>query len=445
MMKTPICDFVQKYVDDKHIRMHMPGHKGVSFLGYEAYDITEVVGADSLYEAQGIIKQSENIASKIFGCSTFYSTEGSSQCIRAMLYLLCIAGSDKTSRPLILAGRNAHKTFISAVSMLDIDVEWIFPTDEESYLSCNITPDRLSELLKDMKCKPDAVYITTPDYLGNLVDVKGLADVCHMHGILLLVDNAHGAYLKFLPESKHPIDLGADICCDSAHKTLPALTGAAYLHLSDNLPDIYSDSVKDAMAQFGSTSPSYLILQSLDYLNYYISEGYAEKLASFIEEVRIIKEKLVNHGFRLLDTDPLKITLDTKACGYIGYDYSGLLISRGVVCEYADPDNVVLMLSPDKSDDLHKLGEILLNLKFRRPIIDNKPTNFIPERAVSIREACFAQDVEIDITDAVGRTVSRSTVGCPPAVPIVVPGEIISEQAVRCFEYYGIEKCKVIK
>ena len=186
-MNTPICDFVRRYVDDNLIRMHMPGHKGKAFLGFEKYDLTEIDGADSLYEAQGVIRQSEEIASSIFGCPTFYATEGSSQCIRAMLYLLCIAKSDKSGKPFILAGRNAHKAFISAVSLLDIDVEWIFPTEEEYYLSCNITVDRLEGLLKNTERKPDAVYITTPDYLGNTVDVKKLADVCHCPTMLTVL------------------------------------------------------------------------------------------------------------------------------------------------------------------------------------------------------------------------------------------------------------------
>lgn len=444
-MKTPICDFVQKYVDEKCIRMHMPGHKGVSYLGFEAYDITEINGADSLYEAQGIIKQSEDIASKIFGCSTFYSTEGSSQCIRAMLYLLCIAKSDNGTRPLVLAGRNAHKTFISAVSLLDIDVEWIFPTNEDSYLSCNVTPDRLSKLLQENKRKPDAVYITTPDYLGNIVDVKGLADVCHKNDVMLFVDNAHGAYLKFLPESKHPIDLGADICCDSAHKTLPALTGAAYLHLSKRLPSLYVNTVKDALIQFGSTSPSYLILQSLDRLNEYLSGDYCSILKKFINEVDKLKADLSLYGYSLSETEKLKITINTKSCGYYGCDFAQELHKRGVVCEYCDPDYVVLMLTPENNEGIRRLKEVLLDIEFRAMIDESEPEFFIPEVAVSVRDACFSRDIEINVQDSIGRVVSRSTVGCPPAVPIVVPGEVISEEAVKCFEYYGIDKCKVIE
>ena len=108
-MDTPICDFVRRYTQSNTLRLHMPGHKGISFLGMEARDITEISGADSLYEADGIIAQSEANASRLFGCKTYYSTEGSSQCIRTMLYLLRIYAVQTGKRPLIAAGRNVHK------------------------------------------------------------------------------------------------------------------------------------------------------------------------------------------------------------------------------------------------------------------------------------------------------------------------------------------------
>lgn len=443
-MKTPICDFVRGYVADNKIRMHMPGHKGIKFLGFEAYDITEINGADSLYEAHGIISQSESIASEIFGCPTFYSSEGSSQCIRAMLYLLCIAKSDTSRKTFVLAGRNAHKTFVSAAALLDIDVDWIFPTAEESYLSCNITADRLNVILEQYERKPDAVYITTPDYLGNIVDVKCISEVCHKHNVMLLVDNAHGAYLKFLSESRHPIDLGADMCCDSAHKTLPALTGAAYLHLSEGLPCFYHNTVKDAMAQFGSTSPSYLLLQSLDYLNSYLSANYKEKLYSYIKKVDDFKKQLTDYGYILLNNEKLKVTINAKAYGYYGYELAEVLYDKGVVCEYCDSDYLVMMLTPENADDTDKLRDILISIERREAIIDVAPQVCIPRRAVSVREACFSKDIEINVENASGRIISRSTVGCPPAVPIIVPGEIVSEETIECFRYYGIKTCKVI-
>ena len=150
----------------------MPGHKGADYLGIEALDITEVTGADSLYEASGIIAESETNASALFGCPTFYSTEGSSHCIRAMLYLCLLTARQKGLRPTVLAGRNAHKTFISAAALLDFDIRWIYPDESESYLACTVTPEKVAEALFSMDNTPAAVYITSPDYLGNVADIQ---------------------------------------------------------------------------------------------------------------------------------------------------------------------------------------------------------------------------------------------------------------------------------
>ena len=266
-MQTPIVDFVRKYQKDGVTRFHMPGHKGQSYLGCEWADITEIHGADSLYEADGIIAESERNASALFDSGrTFYSTEGSSQCIRAMLYLALSQHRGK-EKPVILAARNVHKAFVYAAALLDFDVEWIWPEEGmKSLCSCKVSPEQIEEqigqMLKDKKEKPAAVYLTSPDYLGGQMDIRAIAEVCHREGILLLVDNAHGAYLHFLEESAHPLDLGADMCCDSAHKTFPVLTGGAYLHLHKSVADVLGEKGKQALALFGSTSPSYLILES---------------------------------------------------------------------------------------------------------------------------------------------------------------------------------------
>ena len=204
-MDTPICDFVREYAGSNTLRLHVPGHKGADFLGMEQLDITELRGADSLYEAEGIIAKSEENASTLFGCRTLYSTEGSSQCIRAMLYLLSVYGKLQGKRPLIAAGRNAHKAFLTAVALLDVKVFWLYPQKAAGYLSCDLTPRELEAYLQNTREKPVAVYLTSPDYLGTISQLRAIAEVCHRYGVLLAVDNAHGAYLKFLPESMHPL------------------------------------------------------------------------------------------------------------------------------------------------------------------------------------------------------------------------------------------------
>ena len=438
-MDTPICDFVRKYAESEAIRLHMPGHKGKNQLGVESMDITEIDGADSLYEADGIIRQSEENVSRLFGCPTFYSTEGSSQCIRAMLYLAMLHAKERGKRPLIAAGRNAHKTFLTGAALLDLDVKWLYPKEAGSYLSCDLTVEDVEAVLEAEK--PTAVYLTSPDYLGNVADIAGIAEVCHSHGALLLVDNAHGAYLKFLRPSRHPMDLGADLCCDSAHKTLPVLTGGAYLHCTE----AFQDWAKNALALFGSTSPSYLILQSLDGANPYLA-SLADKLKEFVPCVEAVKETLTKKGYVLYGQEPLKITISAKSYGYTGQELAEILFNCHIVSEFADPDFLVLMLTPENSPrELDALAKALLSVPEKAPI-PGQPPRFQPgQRVCSPREAMLSPMEEVPVEKSEGRVLAAATVGCPPAVPIVVSGERIDAHAIDCFRYYGITHCSVMK
>ncbi len=434
-MDTPICDFVKAYSKSDPVRAHMPGHKGHGVLGIEKYDITEIDGADELFCANGIIAQSEANASRLFGCNTFYSTEGSSLCIRAMLCLAMAAS--KNERPLIIASRNAHKTFIHSAAMLDFDVSWLCGTGNTSYHSCNVTPEEVESAIRIRK--PCAVYITSPDYLGNIADIAGISTVCKKHGVLLLVDCAHGAYLKFLPESLHPIDLGADMCCTSAHKTLPALTGGAYLHIKDNG---IASRTKNAMSLFASTSPSYLILQSLDALNTYL-EDFPPRLKKIVAECEKMKRRLKEHGYALCGDEPLKITLAPKPFGYSGDETAAILKSENIYCEFHDPDFVVLMMN--ENVDIQRISDALLKMRKREPIKESFPRFERPERVLSPREAVFAGYEVLPTEKCEGRILAAANISCPPAVPIVMCGERISANAISAMKYYGIENCAVVK
>ena len=444
-MKTPIFDFLRRYAESDTLRLHMPGHKGQSLLGMEAWDITEIDGADDLSHPAGIIRESEENASRLFGCRTLYSTEGASLSIRAMLYLAHQHARMLGKSPRILAGRNAHRSFLSAAVLLDLDVMWLKPADVNSYLSCAPTAEEIEAILSRPDA-PTAVYLTSPDYLGGCADILAIADICHRHGTLLLVDNAHGAYLKFLPTSAHPMDLGADMVCDSAHKTLPALTGSAYLHLSDALPEAVIAQAKPAMALFGTTSPSYLILASLDAVNGYLDDGYRDRLAETVEEICDLRNALITHGYDLLGDEPLKLTVSTKSYGYEGVDFADALRARNVECEFADRDFAVMMLTPETGKDgIARLREALLSIPKRQAITERPPEMGLPEKIMSIREAAMAAKETIPAEDSLGRILSDVSVSCPPAVPIVVSGERIDADAIRCFDYYGITTCTVVK
>ena len=444
-MDTPICDFVREYTESNTMRLHMPGHKGEGPLGIEQLDLTEICGADSLYEADGIIAKSEANASEIFGCKTYYSTEGSSQCIRAMLYLLVQYAKEMGKKPIVAAGRNAHKTFLTAAALLDVDVQWLYPKSSASYLSCNLSSQELDEYLKNTMEKPVALYLTSPDYLGMIADIEGIAEVCHRHGVLLAVDNAHGAYLRFLPKSMHPICLGADICCDSAHKTLPVLTGGAYLHLSPSAEKAVGAQAKNALMIFGSTSPSYLVLQSLDMANVYLTD-YAARLGGLLQKIEEFKQRLRERGYLLHGNEPLKLTISTKPYGYTGNDFASLLRKEKIEPEFADPDYVVLMLSASMNGEmLDRLYKAFCGIVPLPPILFEPPAFVSGEKVTSIREAMLAPSELLLAKECVGRVLALPTVGCPPAVPILVCGERIDEHAIECFKYYGIDKCCVVK
>ncbi len=445
-MNTPICDFVREYEKKHSLRFHMPGHKGEALLGFEKYDITEIEGADVLYSANGIIKESRKNASALFGSKdTYYSTEGSSLCIRAMLYLVKLYALQNGKNPLIFAGRNAHKVFMTASALLDIRVQWL-SNFEDNLLSCNITAQYLDKVLCSAAEKPVAVYITSPDYLGNISDIKEIAEICNKHSVLLIVDNAHGAYLNFLEENLHPLHLGAHMCCDSAHKTLPALTGAAYLHISENAPAVFSENAENALSMFASTSPSYLILQSLDNVNKYLADGYKRKLNEFVESVSILKDKLRENGYSLTGTEPLKICIKTKSYGYTGEEFYKLLKGKNAVCEFYDKDFCVMMLSVQiGKDGLEELRKILCSVPKRGEIRALPPKISESITGVSMKEALFSSSRYLPVEECEGKILASPCVSCPPAVPIAVCGDVITKEIIACFKYYNIDTLCVVK
>ena len=452
-MDTPIFDFVQNYIKSNTARLHMPGHKGVSFLGCENADITEISGADELYSPNGIIRKSEENASHLFDTAkTVYSAGGSSQSINAMLYLAFLR-ADKTQRPFVLAGRNVHKSFIYSLSKLDADVEWIYPQNTESICSCIVNGEIVENALANLQNKPFAVYITSPDYLGGMSDIESIAKICKKHNIPLLVDNAHGSYLKFCEKDMHPISLGADMCCDSAHKTLPVLTGGGYLHIAKDDKYGFSQNAVNAMAIFGSTSPSYLILQSLDLCNRYIDEKIKKDIEICTEKVAEMKCLIISKGFGIVSAEPLKLTVDFRGFDFwMGQrpqrpdEFAEYLRECNIEFEYTDGDFVVFMFTPQNTDeDFERLKKAFENLETKR-ISDVESITFKKsEQVLTIREAIFCESEEISVENAVDRICASPTVSCPPAIPIAVSGEKITKEHIKLFKKYNIEKILVVK
>ncbi len=440
-MNTPIYDFVKGYASGHTARFHMPGHKGREYLGCEPLDITEIGGADVLYSPDGIIKESEDNASSLFKTAhTFYSTQGSTLAIQAML-TLAVNGRKSDTPPTVLAARNVHKAFVNAAALLDFDVEWLYPEHSAHICSTQISAEALDSALATQSYA--AVYITSPDYLGNIADVKSLSEVCTRYGVPLLVDNAHGAYLAFTEPSMHPIALGAAMCADSAHKTLPALTGGAYLHVSKDWAQ-YVDGARNALSLFASTSPSYLTLASLDLTNRYLADGYPAALRECIDRIAAIEGEI---DIPVLSSEPLKMVFKCTDFGYTGNEFCEHLRTFGIECEFSDDTYAVLMLTPSNTSlELDLCRDALMAITPRPAIKDHAEPSLAPtERVMSIRKAILSPHEIIPVEDAIGRVAATPTVSCPPAIPIVISGERITDSSVALFKRYGIEKIEVVK
>ncbi len=443
-MNTPVCDFVKRYTAAAPVRMHMPGHKGQAAFGPEAFDITEIEGADELYPARGIIRESEANAAVLFGAGrTLYSAEGSSLCIRAMLYLAALTAGGKGVPQRLLAGRNAHKTLMTAAALLDLEIDWLLPGKGGDLLGCAVMAEALEDKLKGQPYM--AVWLTSPDYLGRRADLRAAAEVCRRYGVPLLVDNAHGAYLRFLEPDAHPLTLGADACCDSAHKTLSCLTGAAYLHIAPGAPEGWAEQAEQAMALFASTSPSWLILQSLDRMNPELAGGYPARLREAARRTAETKKILADEGWTTIGDEPMKITLDAAAAGYTGRELAQLLRRDGIECEFADREFLVLMPSAETTEaEFGRVEAALRRIPRRDAAAVCAPPLPIPERVMRIREAMLSPSREVPVEEAIGQVMADASAGCPPAVPTVIAGERITADAAACLRYYGFETCRIV-
>ncbi|MBO6141012.1 MAG: PLP-dependent transferase [Ruminococcus sp.] len=446
-MTTPICDFVTEYCLSRKVRLHMPGHKGAALHGLEPFDITEIAGAGYLYDNEGIISESESNAALLFGSGrTLYSTEGSSLSIKTMLAIAATALKEEGKRPLILASRNAHKAFLDAACLLDLDVSFIMQSaPSPSLCQCFITPKDVKAAIESLETKPTAVFVTSPDYMGSILDIKGIKEVCREYSLPLLVDNAHGAYLKFLQKSLHPLDMGADMCCDSAHKTLPVYTGGGYLHINANADKRFFDDPKGLMSIFASTSPSYIIMQSLDFCNKVLSNEFPTLLENALPKADKAKQEIADMGYALIGKEPMKITIMPQSYGYTGNELADHLRENDIEPEYSDPYAVVLMVSPYNSDEDYERLLFALSLLPRKKAIEGMPIMLPkPIQRVSIRKAMLSKPRRINVDEAEGLICARTAVSCQPSIPIAVAGEEITGEIIKILKRYGIFEIGVL-
>lgn len=428
-MNTPIHDFLRGYSQNDNVRAHMPAHIGTE----NPIDITEISGADSLFEADGIIAESERNAASLFrSAATFYSCGGSTLAVQSMLTLAKMLAPFGKNR--VTAARYSHRSFIDTAVLLGFETDWVYP---DEFLSCKISP---ADIEKKITPQTFAVFINSIDYYGGMSDIEGISAVCERHCVPLLVDNAHGAYLTLT--DSHPITRGASMTADSAHKTLPCLTGGAYLHIAD---DRFIPRAREASALYGSSSPSYLILDSLDRCNIFLENGQAQT-AETTERIRTIKNTLVQNQFLLRESDAMRITIDANAIGYTGTELSQALEKAGIFCEMADTRYLVLLFSPITPKEwLDKITETLLKIEKKPPV--NSAETPILKDTVSVlppRKACFSNQSELPLSCAVGKICAQIVSPCPPCIPMIMPGERITETAIALLARFGVKSIRAV-
>jgi len=444
--KIPLFFTLKDYINKKRPAFHMPGHhrgKGIYKLLKDEwgeniflYDITEVEGLDYLHKPEGVIKEAQELAAKAFGSDyTFFLINGSTVGNLVML------SSTLKSKDKVILQRNSHRSVIGGLAVFDLEPIYIqSEIHKYSGIPWGIKPEDYEDKLKNNSVKVS--LITSPNYFGMCENIEEILKIGRKYNQTMLLDEAHGVHFPFnsgLPLTG--IKIGYDMIVQSAHKTLPALTQTSFLHIKGNRVDM--DKVFDALTYLESSSPSYLFMVSLDVARYQM-ESEGEKIWNEIIDLSNYLRDEVNKidGFycfgkeilndEVYDLDLTKITINTKKMGLTGFEVEEILNKNyNIEIELSDSYNILIFLTPGiTKEEIDKLIITLkdISIKYKkRPIEEEVIIPEIPKMAVTPKEAYINEKEIIEFKDAKGRISGKVISAYPPGLPIVVPGEEISE------------------
>ena len=437
-MPTPLVDALRAYANLDPARFHMPGHKGKSLPLAElnapaSIDVTELTGTGNLYEPGEPFDTAQALWAARFGFEQCqFLTGGSTQGVHTGLALCCAPG-DK-----ILLDRSSHRSAFHAMALLDLRPVWL----ERPWRSReNLTgPVSRSEVERALCRHPDikTVCVTSPTYAGVLSDVDAIARIVHAHGARLFVDGAHGAHLPFL--GLEPFR-GADGVVTSAHKTLPALGQTALLFVNGFEPD----RVRELASVFGTSSPSYPLMASLDGARDWMERRGTKEYGRAAARVADLREKFPSlrpgDGLAL---DPSRFVLMVKD----GPAFAQALEQRGIVPEMADRGHITFICTCQDDDAVfYRLEQALDEL---RPLMGNcppLPPPPLPEMALTPRQALFAPRETVELERSAGRVAAGQVAPYPPGVPVIAPGEKIEKKHLAYLDDigYNIPRAAVIR
>lgn len=441
-MKTPVFDALKKLMEENSAFFHMPGHKGKNTLvNWGDYipmiDTTEVQGMDNLLEPRGIIKESQELASKVFGSkSTYYSVNGSTGSIYIALSTIAKPG-DK-----VLVQRNCHKAVYNAMILNRLNPVYMYPNYNEEYnVLTGLDPEDIDKILTEDK-EIKAVVMTYPNYYGVCSDLETIAKVVHKHNRILMVDEAHGSHMTFserLPKSA--LECGADIVIQSTHKTLPSFTQTSMVHVGSERIDI--NKLKDRFQLYITTSPSYLFTASCEIATAYMdTEEGKKKLEWNIDKCEETIKRLneIDRVF-VFTGDENDKTIYTKDNTKILFKIEGmkgteikreLYAKHNVRLEMTDYYYGLALTSlMNEEEDYERLIEGVRSLAKTAPKEGINPVSIKmpePEVSIPIYEAYHKGKKQIDLKDSIGKISATSIIPYPPGIPLAVPGEMITEE-----------------
>ena len=467
--KMPLLEELLNYHKEKNLILSMPGNKcglgfeddkiGKEFLDNMGYmDITEVDPLDNLHCPNGIIKEAQEMLAKTYKVNKAYFIVNGSSCGNLSAIFSAFNEGDE-----VLVERNCHKSIYNALILRKLKVTYIEPViDEENDIFLPPDKDNIYKAI-DRCSNLKGIILTYPSYFGITYDIKDILKHLQSKGIKTIIDAAHGAHFgahERLPKSIYSI---ADYVIISAHKTLPALTQGAYLLVNDE-----ESNVEFYLKAFMTTSPSYIIMASLDYARYYLDEYGYEAYEKLIDRSEWWKNKINDmEKVSILSKEDLKEGYDIDLSRYIvmlpqGYSGHKLLDyfrKEKIQCEMSFSRGVVLILSPfNDNNDFKKIYEAIKKLKLESIESEVKEgiyVSYIPEKLLEPYEVFDKEYELIKIEDSIGRIAKEAIIPYPPGIPLICGGEIISNEAIDIINEYitfgrsiiGIEnrKVKVIK
>jgi len=446
---APLFEALKRYAEEDKVPFHTPGHKqgkGIhrlfkEFIGQNLFkiDLTVLEETDCLFHPTGILREAQDLAAEAFGADkTYFLLNGSSGGNHAMLLTVCNPGDR------VIVGRNAHKSILGGMILTGIIPIYVMPeVSEELGLIKNVTTAAIEATLKENP-NAKAVMVVSPTYYGISADLKAIAEISHRYGKILLVDGAHGPHFHFHPDLPiAAVDAGADCSVESIHKILSGMTQASMLHVKGNRVDIRD--LESVLFVIQSTSPSYILMASLDVARMQMATEGDKLLGRAIELSQQAREGinkidgLYSFGrreIRPFDLDLTKVTVNLKGLSLNGYEASQILNHEyNIQPEMADLEKLLFLITiADGEEDIQRLIKAFQKLAHQYRVIKNvtlRPR--FPElsfqMAMSPREAFFAKQKTVTFKEAIGEVSTELFTIYPPGLPVIVPGEIITEEA----------------